>query len=265
MNPSSVSAAPTGAGVVFDDIRRSCARAVALIAKETDPLVTIDEAALKRELATNADAYSEKCIPPDWAQDYHYFDGTDLTAQYILVLDALNFCFWPLPEYEYNHLASSLKRTLERDRHSFDADRLSKVDAEQLTRWLRVHDNQEIPMAVERARLIRELGTALSRHFDGSAANLIRSANGVAADLVALVTAHFPGFRDHAVYRGEQAGLDDFVFRRMTSNLRPCVRQIFFYKRAQIFVGDVWGAFKGQGLGHFDDIATMTCFAGKEV
>jgi hypothetical protein len=25
----------------------------------------------------------------------HYFDNGPLTAQYLLVLDALNFCFWP--------------------------------------------------------------------------------------------------------------------------------------------------------------------------
>ena len=25
----------------------------------------------------------------------HYFDNGPLTAQYMLVLDALNFCFWP--------------------------------------------------------------------------------------------------------------------------------------------------------------------------
>ncbi|PNG63007.1 hypothetical protein TSOC_015453, partial [Tetrabaena socialis] len=45
-----------------------------------------------------------------------------------------------------------------------------------------------------------------------------------------LVAQVCPGFRDHAVYRG---------------------RQVFLYKRAQIFVGDVFGAFGGEGLGAF--------------
>lgn len=39
-------------------------------------------------------------------------------------------------------------------------------------------------------------------------------------------------------------------------------RQLFFYKRAQIFVGDLWGAFRGQGLGAFSDIDQLTMFAG---
>ena len=41
--------------------------------------------------------------------------------------------------------------------------------------------------------------------------------------------------------------------------------QVFFYKRAQIFTGDVWGAFQGQGLGAFDDIAKLTMFADYRV
>jgi len=37
--------------------------------------------------------------------------------------------------------------------------------------------------------------------------------------------------------------------------------QVFFYKRAQIFVADVYLCFQGQGLGAFSDIAQLTCFA----
>lgn len=47
------------------------------------------------------------------------------------------------------------------------------------------------------------------------------------------------------------------------SHLSQCSgRQLFFYKRAQIFVGDVWGAFHGTGLGCFHDIDQLTMFAG---
>ncbi len=53
------------------------------------------------------------------------------------------------------------------------------------------------------------------------------------------MTCHFPGFRDHAVYHGEQ---------------------VFLHKRAQIFVGDVWGSFGGKGLGQFHDIDQLTMF-----
>lgn len=38
-------------------------------------------------------------------------------------------------------------------------------------------------------------------------------------------------------------------------------RQIFLYKRAQIFVADLWGAFDGKRYGNFSDIRCITIFA----
>lgn len=43
--------------------------------------------------------------------------------------------------------------------------------------------------------------------------------------------------------------------------IMPWSPQVFFYKRAQIFVGDVYGALGGQGLGAFHDMAALTMFA----
>lgn len=202
--------------------------------------VEIDFARMKEEVESNPDIYTVDHLPSEWSQDYHFSDGTDDTAQYILVLDALNFCFWPLPEYEYNHLASSLKKAFEEDRSRFSAAHLQKVTGEELTSWLQVEKDQVIPLVDERARLLREIGRSLEVEFEGRAANLVRAAKNSAAALVALVTAHFPGFRDHTVHNG---------------------KQVFLYKRAQIFVGDLWGAYEGKGLGFFEDIDRLTCFA----
>ncbi|XP_073122323.1 uncharacterized protein [Henckelia pumila] len=55
-----------------------------------------------------------------------------------------------------------------------------------------------------------------------------------------LISQHFPGFRDHTVYRGHQ---------------------VFLYKRAQIFAADLWGSFKGQQYGEFNDIESVMMFA----
>ncbi|KAH9712276.1 Queuosine salvage protein [Citrus sinensis] len=177
----------------------------------------------------------------------HYFDNGPLSVQYLFVLDALNFCFWPDKDLNYDHLASGLKAALQNDKSAFDADRLQKYtedesnllvsgpELRELLKWPR-----PLPLEDERVRLLHEVGFELERNFGGKASNLVESCGKSAAKLVALVTRHFAGFRDHSVYKGHQ---------------------VFLYKRAQIFVADLWGAFKGQGYGEFYDIGSITMFA----
>ncbi|KAJ7558350.1 hypothetical protein O6H91_04G034900 [Diphasiastrum complanatum] len=168
----------------------------------------------------------------------HFFDNGPLTAQYLLVLDALNFCFWPDEELQYDHLAEGLKNALLADDTVLDAHRLQSYTGPKLRELL--HWPRNLPLEEERARLLREVGAELEKSFGGKASNLVLSAKGSAVALLDLITRHFPGFRDSCVYKGHQ---------------------IFIYKRAQIFVADLWGAFKGQGLGAFKDIACITMFA----
>lgn len=89
-----------------------------------------------------------------------------------------------------------------------------------------------------------QVGTVLMQSYGGRAARLVRQARRSAIRLVDLIAASFPGFRDQTVYRGAQ---------------------VFLYKRAQIFVADVFGAFQGKGLGRFDDIGELTTFADYRV
>lgn len=58
------------------------------------------------------------------------------------------------------------------------------------------------------------------------------------------MTKTFRNLQDHAIYDGEQ---------------------ILFYKRAQILVGDLWGAFKGESYGKFTDVGKLTMFADYRV
>ncbi|XP_058080818.1 uncharacterized protein LOC131228985 [Magnolia sinica] len=168
----------------------------------------------------------------------HFFDNGPLTVQYLFVLDALNFCFWPDKDLKYDNLASGLKAALENDKSAFDADRLQSYTGPQLRKML--NWSRPLPLEDERIRLLHEVGLELERNFEGKATNLVEACGKSAVSLVALITRHFPGFRDHTLYKGHQ---------------------VFLYKRAQIFAADVWGAFKGQGYGSFNDISSITIFA----
>lgn len=168
----------------------------------------------------------------------HYFDNGPLTVQYLFVLDALNFCFWPDKDLSYDHLASGLKAALENDKSAFDADRLQKYTGPQLRELL--NWPRPLPLEDERVRLLHEVGCELERSFKGKASNIVESCGKSAVKLVAVITQHFPGFRDHSLYKGHQ---------------------VFLYKRAQIFAADLWGAFRGQGYGEFNDIGSITIMA----
>mmetsp|Transcript_49884 Transcript_49884/g.156129 ORF Transcript_49884/g.156129 Transcript_49884/m.156129 type:complete len:208 (+) Transcript_49884:448-1071(+) len=104
-------------------------------------------------------------------------------------------------------------------------------------------DGRTMPLMKERTRLLREVGEGLQQ-YDGEAANLVKSAGKSATVLISKVLDLFPGFRDQTKYKEEE---------------------VFFYKRAQIFVGDVWGSLRGRGLGEFDDISSLTMFADYRV
>lgn len=182
------------------------------------------------------DADLHLCNPPD---------SPELTCAYLLVVDTLNFCFWPDAaaggaELQYADLAGGVKRAVLRDPTCISAPALAAITEEGVQRL--VGWRRPLPLAAERARLLREAGAALVAGYGGSAAALVRAAGGSAVQLVRLLTTDMPGFRDQAVYAG---------------------RQVFFYKRAQIFAGDLYGAFGGQGLGAFRDVAQLTMFAGE--
>lgn len=91
----------------------------------------INDSALEILANTMVDGNSSVVVTWD-ACNWHYCDdvpyGGPLACQYIFVLDALNFCFWPQPGLEYDTLAISLKEQLEKDKHSFDGDRLMKLE-----------------------------------------------------------------------------------------------------------------------------------------
>jgi hypothetical protein len=145
---------------------------------------------------------------------------------------------------EYEPLAVGLKTALTKDPSAFDADRLMRINPETVQAWVSPH---VLPNIEERVAKLREVGAVLNAEFGGCALNLVKAARNSAGRLVRLVTTHFPGFRDEAVYRG---------------------RQVFFYKRAQIFAADVWGAYgcrmdEGDAScpGAFPDIGALTMFA----
>ncbi len=215
---------------------------------EKSRMVQIDIRALKRFARKLLDDGTR--IPP-WDPRYHFFDGIEDTVTYLMVLDSLNFCFWPSAgksgwEIQYRSeklsgyyaLAASLTKAMESDIPITDPQYLAGISSDELNRILGGHG--KLQLMEHRAKILNELGQVLIVEYGGRATKLVESAENSAVRLARLMAEKLPSFRDVTEFRG---------------------REVFFYKRAQIFVSDLHCAFKGKDWGFFRNMEGLTCFA----
>jgi hypothetical protein len=215
---------------------------------EKSRLVRVDEQALVRFSRNLCEADTE--VPP-WDHLYHYCDGGEDTVSYLLVLDSLNFCFWPLPgkarweiEYEsrrlsgYYALAASLTRSLKSGTPIISAEYLAELSKDELKDILT--GRGDLQLLDQRLEILRELGKALLQDYNGEAHRMVEAAGNSAITLARLLAEKLASFRDIASYQE---------------------RKVFFYKRAQILAADLYGAFDGKKWGSFTDMDKLTSFA----
>lgn len=197
----------------------------------------------------------------DWRPDLHPAASDPAAmATLVLVLDALNFCFWPLPTATqprwqitwqgethdgYWALAVALRRALANGYPLADATFLASISENDLRRIVAPDPGcAEIPLLHARLQHLHEVGTVLLEQWGGTFLTAIERANGSAVQLLHDVLHTLPSFRDTRVFDGHT---------------------LHFYKRAQILIADLIGAFNGDGPGAFHDLHTLTAFADYKV
>ena len=189
-------------------------------------------------------------VPP-WDGVHHFWDGREDTVSYLLVLDSINFCFWPPSrqsrwqvEYRsrslsgYYGLAAALKRAVESGIPITQAEYLAELSIGELKQVL--GGQGKLQLMQQRAQILNEVGRVLLAQYEGKAHRLVESAAGSAIRLVRLFAEKLSSFRDTARYDTEK---------------------VYFYKRAQIFAADLYDAFAGDKWGTFFDIDQLTAFA----
>jgi hypothetical protein len=199
--------------------------------------------------------------PPDWSAALHppARDESDL-ANLVLVVDALNFCFWNVPTVGrprwqvtyagqtwdgYWALAAALRRAVEAGRPLGDAEYLTTLtEADVADIFAGDPGCEPIPLLHARLLHLQQVGFGLLAHWDGQFLRAIEGAKGSAPRLIRQVLHAFESFRDVARWNGHD---------------------IYFYKRAQILIADLFGAFSGCGPGAFHDLHTLTAFADYKV
>ncbi len=199
-------------------------------------LVRIDQQQVQR-----AAALIEGLPAPtaDWDRMLHPIsDDPAKLANLVLVVDALNFCFWSLPGSDrprwqvtyqgttydgYAALAVALRRAVEGGYPLWDGDLLGTITEAEVTELLAGDPGSEaIPLLHARMTHLREVGVALVERWDGSFLHAIRAARGSAPRLVAEVLRALPSFRDTAPW-GQREGS---VLQARADPCCRCVRRV---------------------------------------
>jgi hypothetical protein len=201
--------------------------------------------------------------PGGWTDELHWRDGTWKSAGWVLVLDALDFCFWsesrdPTMRWQVEYrgelfngywaLVAALRRAVDEGRPLWDPEYLVGLTPRDVAHILRPPDLSapEIPLFPLRVQNLHELGRGLMEGFPdhNPVTALIDSCEGSALRLVEEVTRRFRSFDDVTSYDG---------------------RPVRLYKRAQLLAADLHAAFAGEGPGRFHDLERLTAFADYKV
>jgi len=84
----------------------------------------------------------------------------------------------------------------------------------------------------------------LVEYFGGNFENVINQCNNCAKNFIDIILRYFPSYNDRSIYKE---------------------REVYFYKRVQILVADIWACFEGTSYGNFLDIHIVTMFADYRV
>lgn len=180
---------------------------------------------------------------------HHFLSQTSpvATASFVLALDSVNFGSGYFPdaqklgvEFEYNHVASSLKKAFAESRLNTPEKWLAAMPPE-------CHEIFGVPQDIdpvvdELIRLfalhLQVTARKLNERHGGSVMQLLDDAGNSAVRLAELVS-DWPTFRDVSSYKG---------------------REVPFFKRAQILAADMFLAFKGEAPAAFADMGGLTNF-----
>ena len=247
--PASIESGDRPDGSLLELVRARCARVAAeasVVIIDHDRLASYASSLLEVRpdaVTADADPWTAPMTAPDGPEGP---GAVERQAALVITLDAINFGsgYHPhaakLPGLSGARTMATRLRMWEQEQGAIRADALVGLDAAAAHRIFAQPETDEMVELMTRfARSLDELGRTVTEHHGGSFVELVASARGSAAHLVATLAA-LPTYADVSTYAGFE---------------------VPFLKRAQITVADLHRAFAGAGPGAFDDVERLTAFA----
>ncbi len=166
----------------------------------------------------------------------------------MFIFNALSFSYWGEPKWtiEYKDkkhdgawgMILALGRGIEEGAAITNFEYCANISEEDFAHILRA--SVEIPLFEERWKILQEIGLNMIKNYGGKTSNLIKKVNGDAQKLLEIIVQNFLSFSDTTKYKG---------------------KKIYFYKRAQLLVADIFQIFGGKGFGELGNMDKITACA----
>ena len=167
---------------------------------------------------------------------------------FLLVFNAISFSYWGEPKWTIDYkgekfdgaggMIASIGKAIEKNKPILNSVYLKNISEKDFAEILK--GNVKIPLFAEWLKILREIGQIIVRDFNGEFENLVKKSNGDALKLLELILKHFPSFNDFSPYKG---------------------KMIYFQKRAQLLVADIYQMFQGKKYGEMKNLDKITACA----
>jgi hypothetical protein len=180
--------------------------------------------------------------------DFNILDTDREKLHFLFILNSISFSYWGESKWTIEYkgekydgamgMIAALGRAMDENIPILDFSYLADISKENLENILRA--NTQIPLFEKRLEFLKENGRIIVEKFQGELENLINKAESDAIRLLDIIINEFPSFRDSVIYKE---------------------KEIFFFKRAQLFVSDIYEMFNGMGFGELQGIEELTACA----
>ena len=218
---------------------------------ENSKNVKIDE----KKLIEFCKKFNKKNIKHWW--DVAPFNISELSKKeqlmFLFVFNSLSFSYWGNPKWTIEYkgkqittasfgMIASLGKAFEKGIPILNPDYLSKITEKELEKIL--EGNVEIPLLKTRTKILNEGGKIIIEEFESNIENLIERSEKDAMKFLELLIKYFPSFQDTRTYKN---------------------KKIYFYKRTQLLISDIFQMFKGKDYGNLKNIINLTACADYKI
>jgi hypothetical protein len=181
--------------------------------------------------------------------DFSNFNDEEI-LNFLLVYSATGFCYWGNPKWHIDYegvkhegsfaMIAAIMKAHKNGVKILNPEYRSKMDKEEYSKVLEISKSNKILLFDERLKFLNESGKVIIDKYQGKVSNLFKFAKGDVIKLIEILIKNFSTYDDSYKYKG---------------------KDVYFYKKAQLFISDVFQTFQNKGIGKLINSEELTALA----